>query len=103
MKLSEEKELALSNSQLNYCKTDLKHSEKNFFQQLDDYKAQFGFVGCYIDRLSIVGNLTEELRKIIVNDLNAEIKFFSSEFFKGQLFAYSKENFYVEYDIDKAR
>lgn len=104
MKLSEEKELAYSNSQLSICNLQIPSSDnKIFLRQLEEYTYKFGYLGCYIDRLTIVGNLSEKLREILLHDYSNQIKVYNSECFKGQLFMNTEENFFVEYDLDKAR
>lgn len=105
MKLSEEKELALSNSQLSICNSNHQSDDsKIFLRQLEEYTYKFGYLGCYIYRLTIVGNLTEKLRETLLHDYNnSQIKYYNSECFKGQLFMNTEENFFVEYDLDKAR
>lgn len=100
--MSEEKELAISNSQLEYHNSNLKVKIEENSVQLLDYIVKFGYLGCYIDRLTIVGNLTEQLENILL-DYNSEINYYHSSFFKGQLFANSEGNFFIEHDLEKAR
>lgn len=102
MKLSEEKELAHSNSQLEYHNSNLKVKVEENSVQLSDYIVKFGYLGCYIDRLTIVGNLTDQLENILL-DYDSEINYYHSNFFKGQLFANSEGNFFIEHDLEKAR
>lgn len=65
--MSEEKELAISNSQLEYHNSNLKVKVEENSVQLSDYIVKFGYLGCYIDRLTIVGNLTDQLENILLD------------------------------------
>lgn len=95
------KKLALSNSQLEYHKRDFQ--DKDIPMHLLNYITDFGYLGCYIDRLTIVGNMTDKLKDILLHDYNCEIKYFNSDYFTGQLFEAADEIFYLEYNLEKAQ
>lgn len=97
----ETKKLALSNSQLEYHKTDFQN--RNIPMELLDYITDYGYLGCYIDKLTIVGNMTDRLKNILLHDYSCEIKYHHSDYFTGQLFEDADENFYLEYNLEKAQ
>lgn len=106
--------LALSNSQLEshnlgkQKKRDLEVNVSKFFN-FEDYRANFGFINAYLDRLTIVGNLPEDYVKsledvslfggIPVNFLAV----YPTGGCRGQLFPERKQKIYFEFDPEKAK
>lgn len=103
----DEKRLALSNSQSeSYYLGKQENTEPHTYFDLDDYMAEKGFVNCYLDRLTIVGNLPDdcqgELEPFGILPWKT-LSTFTGGGWRAELFPDRKQKLYLEYDPENAK